>query len=89
MIYAQITYVDDKSWKGYYVEFHWENSINETDLWNSELMHYYTNELQKDVYFDGKYLKFKSIILAHLAKRKFIPWGDNIFYKKWLLDLFR
>lgn len=89
MIYANITYVEDESWMGYYLEFHWENSIQETDLWDWIIMNFCKSDLQKEMFFDGKYLKFKSIILTHLAERWFIPGGDNIFYKKGLLDFFR
>ncbi len=89
MIYANITHTEDIFWKGYYLEFHWENSIQETDLWDWTIMNYCKSELQKEMFFDGKYLKFRSIILAHLAERWFIPWSDSIFYKKSFIDFFR
>lgn len=83
MIYAEIKYVeDDKKWKGFMLSFHWNESIEEADLWNKEIQSYYDNELQRNINFDGNYLIYKSIILSHLANRKFIPWWDNVFYKK-------
>jgi hypothetical protein len=89
MIYANIAYADDEYGKGYVLGFYWENSIQEIDLWNTIILENNKTDLQKAINFEWKYLKYKSIILTHLAERWFIPWGDNIFYKKGLLNFFR
>lgn len=85
MVYADITYIEDENWKGYYMTFHWNSSSEETAFWNARIRSYFDNTLWKDMYFDGKYLRFSGTILDYLAERNFIPWGDNIFYKKWFL----
>ena len=89
MLYAVIVSKENSQWKGYDLEFYWENLIQEWDLWNARILPYYDNKTSRDINFDGLYLNSKSKILDHLAERSFVPWGENIFYRKGLLDFFR
>lgn len=90
MIYAEIVYVEEeKKWKGFVLNFHWSDSTKEADLWSQLLLPVYNNEFSRVMHFDGNYLADRRMILGHLANRRFIPWGDNIFYKKSFFDFFR
>ena len=77
MIYAEIKYNDNQK-DQVYLEFFGDSGVF-LDKYNSDLTSLYNSS--KELYFNGKYLKSRSFLLNFLAREKFIPAGENLFYK--------
>lgn len=93
MIYAEIVATKSKNndFTIYSLEFFWTDSyLKELLPWQDYLAIMINDKAYESSFSEEwrKYLINKRIILNYLADKGYIPWGDNIFYKKSFFEKF-